>query len=163
MIRLGEKTDRIKIVEMRNKLQTHVEKSNPYIWRLTEEGRKNIPSNINEFLDNSDSVVFIYEEFGNVIGYIDGIIRVRTTLFPPVVGQIGTMFVEESHRRKGIGKNLVRKICSHFEEKGVDEVNLRYVIGNKEAESFWLSLGLRPVIRTALVNFKEIMSNLEET
>jgi GNAT superfamily N-acetyltransferase len=162
MIRAGEIGDRDKIVEMRHKLQTHVEKSNPYIWSLTEKGRKNIASNVNEFLDNPDSVVYVHEESGNVVGYIDGIIRYRTTLLPPVVGQIGTMFVEESYRRKGIGKSLVRKICSHFEEKGVDEVNLRYVIGNKEADSFWSSLGLRPVIRTTLINLKEIMSNLEK-
>ena len=162
MIRLATKDDRQKIVELRLKLQEHIEKSNPYTWKITDEGRVDLHRSVNEYLDNPDAIAFVYCDDGAVIGFIDGIIRRRTTYLPPVVGHIGTIFVDESHRRKGIGKKLVKKMCTHFEENNVDEVNLRYNIGNIEAESLWTSLGLRPVIRTTLLNFKEFKSNLDK-
>jgi GNAT superfamily N-acetyltransferase len=147
MIRKAEPKDREALIKMRNKGQIHMECSNPDIWRFTDEGRHQLAVQIDETMANPDSTIFVAEEEEKTIGYIEGFIRKRTTHLPPNVGHVGTSYVEERYRRKGIGTSLVKALCSHFKEDGVDQVNLRYVIGNEEAERFWTGFGFKPRAR----------------
>jgi RimJ/RimL family protein N-acetyltransferase len=161
MIRKAEPKDREALIKMRNKGQNHMERSNPDIWKFTEEGRHQLAVQIDETMANPDSIIFVAEEEGEIIGYIEGFIRKRTTHLPPIVGHIGTSYVEERYRRHGIGTSLVKALCSRFKEDEVDQVNLRYVIGNEEAERFWTGLGLKPVIITALMSFNALERKLK--
>jgi len=138
-----------------------MEDSNPDIWRYTEEGRKQIKTQIIDFLNNPNSIAFVAEENNRIIGYADGIISRRDTHLPPIVGHIGIIYVEEERRKKGVGTLLVKALYDYFEEKDVEQVNLRHVIGNMEAEKFWSALGFKPVIRTSLVSFQELGKRLK--
>jgi GNAT superfamily N-acetyltransferase len=155
-IRRAKPSDIECLIEMRVKLQTHIEAHNPLVWRYTDEGRKEIGAQLDKFMENPDSITLVAEEDGATIGYADGLISRRTNLLPPTVGHIGTVYVEEPHRKRGVGTNLVKALCAHFSREGVDQVNLRYVKGNTEAEVFWKGLGFTPVITTALTSLEAL-------
>jgi GNAT superfamily N-acetyltransferase len=112
-------------------------------------------------MEDSDSITLVAEEKETIIGYVDGLIRRRATQLPPTVGHIGTIYVEEPHRRCGVGTSLAKAICTHFRREGVDQVNLRYIVGNTEAERFWTGLGFKPVITTVLASLEEIERRLQ--
>jgi GNAT superfamily N-acetyltransferase len=133
-----------------------MEDSNPDIWRVTEEGKKQNKSQMVEFMENSNSITFVAEEENRIIGYADGLVRKRETHLPQIVGHIGMIYVEKENRNKGVGTLLVKELVDHFRENDVDQVNLRYVIGNSEAEEFWSGFGFKPVIITALIGIDEL-------
>jgi len=58
------------------------------------------------------------------------------------------VFVEEPYRRRGVGTRLVLALCQFFAAHGVEDISLRYVIGNRQAERFWNRLGFEPRIIT---------------
>jgi len=43
----------------------------------------------------------------------------------------------------------------------VEDVTLRYVIGNREAEEFWNGLGFQPIINTANARLMELEERLK--
>lgn len=51
---------------------------------------------------------------------------------------------------------MIRHVCEFFDSEGVEDVTLRYIIGNKEAERFWEKLGFKPVITTAKIDLKDL-------
>ena len=148
-IRKARPTDREALAEMRLLMQHHMEASNPNIWRMTEEGRRSITKDIEQMLSDEEGRVLVAEEDETVVGFTYGRVVIRETYTPKTVGHIDTIYVEPAQRRQGIGSGLVRELCRYFREQGVDEVNLRYVLGNEEADEFWRTLGLTPVIQTA--------------
>lgn len=56
-----------------------------------------------------------------------------------------------------MGKSLVEKLLMFFDSKNVEDVTLRYVSGNKEAENFWKEAGFDPVIITANQHLKDLI------
>jgi len=60
----------------------------------------------------------------------------------------------------GIGRRLVGELCRFFASKNVEEVTLNYIIGNKEGEGFWKTLGFKPIRIGANVQFKELMERV---
>ena len=144
------------ITQMRHQLQTHAETSNPNIWRLTQEGRQRIRQEIAEMLKDEAGTTLIAEDSGRPIGFIHGRTTHRTHLTPGAVGFIGVIYVEEPHRRRGTGTALVRELAKKFRAQGAEEVNLRYIIGNREATRFWTSLGLTPIITIANTPLEEL-------
>jgi GNAT superfamily N-acetyltransferase len=161
-IRRAKPSDREPLVEMRLLLQNHMEARSPIIWRYTDEGRRETGAQLDEFTENPNSITLVAEEDEHPIGYVDGLISRRTNLLPPTVGYIGTIYVREPHRKQGVGTRLVKELSNHFRREGVDQVNLRYVKGNTEAEEFWKSLGFKPVITTALTSLEELENRLRQ-
>ena len=162
-IRKARPTDREALKEMRLLMQHHMEASNPNIWRMTEEGRKSIAKDVEKMLSDDEGRVFVAEENEIIIGFTYGHIVSRETYTPRTIGHIDTIFVKPAQRRQGIGSDLVKELCRCFREQSVDEVNLRYVLGNKEAEEFWMALGLTPVIQTANTPLEALENKLKRT
>jgi ribosomal protein S18 acetylase RimI-like enzyme len=154
--RRANPTDKEHITEMRLQLQRHVETSNPNIWHLTEEGKNKISQEVEDMLADERGTVLIAKQEGQPIGYIYGQISHRTHLTPGAVGFISGIYVKENHRRRGIGTTLVRELAKTFRAQGMEEVNLRYIVGNREATKFWTSLGLTPVITIANTPLEEL-------
>jgi ribosomal protein S18 acetylase RimI-like enzyme len=162
-IRKVRASDRDELVRMRLRMQEHMEAANPGIWRITEEGRKQIGPDIEGVLSDGNGRILIAEKEGAVIGFAHERVVSRETYTPRTVGHIDTIYVEPAQRRRGIGSGLVRELCGYFRERGVDEVNLRYVLGNEEAEEFWRTLGLTPVIQTANTPLEALEEKLKRT
>jgi hypothetical protein len=130
-IRRAASPDVERIVELGLLLQEHVEESNPFVWRITEEGKKLIKQKVEADLANSNVLVLIAEADGEVIGYVQGEVTSRSDHVPGTVGQVSLMYVVKQFRR-------------------------RYVIGNKEAEGFWRKLGFEPIITTSRTSATEL-------
>lgn len=162
-IRKARASDKDELVRMRLRMQEHMEAANPGIWKITEEGRRRIWPEVEETLSNGEDRVLVAEEEGIIVGFTHGRVVSRETYTPRTVGHIDTIYVEPAQRRRGVGSGLVRELCRYFRERGVDEVNLRYVLGNDEAEEFWRILSLTPVIQTANTPLEALEEKLKRT
>jgi GNAT superfamily N-acetyltransferase len=95
---------------------------------------------------------------GEIVGSAHGEVIHRTDYWPKTVGSISTVYVVGKFKRKGVGALLVKKVCEFFDAEGVEDVTLRYIVGNKEAEGFGKKLGFRQVIATAALGLEELIS-----
>jgi len=134
-IRRAPNEDILDIVDMHLKLQRHLEASKPYIWR-TSQSR----SQITETYQNKDLILYIATQNNTTTGYICGQIQTRENMTPQTVGFIRNIYVKPKHRQKSTAPNLIKTLCKHYTQQNVDEVNFRYVKGNKEATQLWNKL-----------------------
>ena len=160
-IRRAASSDVERIVELKLLLQEHAEKSNPLIWRITEEGKKLLKQTVENDLANNNINVLLAEADGEIIGYVQGEVTRRSDHTPRTVGQISLMYVMKQSRRKGVGKRLVKELCKFFNSNKAEDLTVRYIIGNKEAEGFWRKLGFEPIITTSSTYPKALDSKLK--
>ena len=160
-IRRAASSDVERIVELRLLLQEHAEKSNPLIWRITEEGKNLLKQKVENELGNSNIEVLLAEAEGKTIGFVQGEVACRSDHTPRIVGQISLMYVVKQFRRKGVGKRLMKELRKFFSSSKAEDLTVRYIIGNKEAEGFWKKLGFEPIISTSGVYPKELDFKLE--
>jgi len=162
VVRDAKPSDIEKLVELRLSLQRHIEASNPMIWRITAEGLGLIEQGLEEAMRaDHDRMVVATTKNGEVIGFAHGQVSQRTDYRPNVVGTISKIYVQREFRRRGVGRRLVEGLCQFFRMKNVEEVTLRFVIGNREAEEFWRGLGFQPIINTANTHLKELGERLK--
>ena len=155
-IRKATPSDIDKLAQLRLLLQQHCEESNPMIWHMTKEGKTILKQRVQNELSTNNSHVLIAEMNGEIIGSAHGEITHRTDYTPKTVGSISTVYVVREFRKRGVGALLVKQLCELFDAEGVEDVTLRYIIGNKEAEAFWRKLGFKPIITTAKTSLKEL-------
>jgi GNAT superfamily N-acetyltransferase len=160
-IRRAVSSDAERIVELGMLLQEHVVKSNPLVWRITEEGKKLIKQKVEADLADSNVLVLIAETHGEVIGYVRGEVTRRSDHTPRTVGQVSLMYVVRQFRRKGVGRRLMEELCKFFDSNKTEDLTVRYVIGNKEAERFWRKLGFEPIIMTSSTYPSELDAKLK--
>jgi len=159
-IRRAASSDVERIVELGLLLQEHAEKSNPLIWRITEEGKKLIKQKVETDLTDSNVLVLLAEAHGEVIGYVRGEVTSRSDHVPRIVGQVSLMYVIKQFRRKGVGRRLMEELCKFFNSNKAKNLTVRYIIGNKEAEGFWGKLGFESIIMTSSTHLGELDSKL---
>jgi GNAT superfamily N-acetyltransferase len=142
-------------------LQDHVESSNADLWRMKLDARHNLKGQVIGRLQavNSCAVVAEHDEDG-VVGLIFGRIIVNNRYTPSRAGQIDQAFVRADHRRTGVGSRLVALLCGFFAAEGVEDISLRYVVGNEEAAAFWSAIGFKQRIVTAGVARKDLEREL---
>ena len=93
-------------------------------------------------LEETDAVIFVAEEKGELIGLIAGrIIDNGPIIIPEKIGYVGTTVVLSKYRRKGIAKALWERLKEWFVSKGIEEAQLYVVPDNDEAGGFWESRG----------------------
>jgi len=154
-----EDLERVK--EMRLSLQRHLEASNPLVWRATREWENRVRSELEGMLIDGHGRLLVALEGGHMVGFAYGRVHRRAEFFPRCVGEILMVYVEEGFRRRGIGSLLVGELCRFFRSENVEEVTLRYVIGNDEAELFWKNLGFKPVLQTANTSLRDLEDRLK--
>jgi ribosomal protein S18 acetylase RimI-like enzyme len=155
-IRRASSSDVERIVELRLLSQEHAEKSNPLIWRITKEGKKLLKQKVENDLADSNIQVLLAEADGEIIGYVQGEVTCRSDHMPTTVGQVSLMYVVKQFRRKGVGRRLVKELCKFFGSNKAEDLTVRYIIGNREAEGFWRKLGFEPIITTSSTHPKEL-------
>ena len=109
-IRRAASSDVERIVELRLLSQEHFEKSNPLIWRITEEGKKLLKQKVENDIANSNVQVLLAEADGEIIGYVQGEVTCRSDYMPRTVGQVSLMYVVKQFRRKGVGRRLMEEL-----------------------------------------------------
>jgi GNAT superfamily N-acetyltransferase len=148
-IRPAGPEDLDRLIELMLALQEHVEASNPHLWRLKPQARSRLKGQLTARLaaTGSCSLVAEHGEQG-VVGLAFGRITTNKSYTPTRTGFIDQLFVGADHRRMGIGSRLVAGLCRFFAAEGVDDLSLRFVVGNEEAHRFWTALGFSPRIVT---------------
>jgi ribosomal protein S18 acetylase RimI-like enzyme len=159
--RRAKTTDLDRLVELLLALQDHVEASNPTLWQMKSEARANFKGQLAARLKAKDACALVAEhEEEGVVGVIFGRVVANKRYKPDRTGQVDHAFVRVEHRRTGVGTQLVAELCHFFAERGIEDISLRYVVGNNEAASFWISLGFSPRILTVGAHRKEIEARL---
>lgn len=149
-IRPARQEDLDRLEELFLALQNHLEATNPDLWQMKKKARQGLRAQIANRLQGDDSLTLVAEHAGDgVVGVINGRIVTNTRYVPARAGTIDQAFVRQDHRRCGVGAALVAAICHFFAGEGVDDLSLRYVLGNEEAAAFWATLGFQPRIVTA--------------
>jgi ribosomal protein S18 acetylase RimI-like enzyme len=93
-------------------------------------------------LNDTDAVIFIAEEKGEIIGLISGRIQDNgPIILPEKIGYVGGVVVLSNHRRKGIAKAFWEKLKEWFVSRGIEEAQLYIVPDNDEARGFWQNCG----------------------
>jgi nitroreductase/GNAT superfamily N-acetyltransferase len=162
-IRHATPADLDALVDMRLALQAHLERRNASLWTLREESATaHIRRQVEEALGDSDEVTLVAcEGDGIPFGMLTGQVRDQPYRKPSRIGFINLFYVQERWRRQGVGRSLVQRLCLFFSGEDVEEISLRYVIGNIEAEQFWTTLGFQPRIITAGTTLQELTQHLE--
>ncbi|MGD2039911.1 MAG: GNAT family N-acetyltransferase [Anaerolineae bacterium] len=163
VIRAALPADLATVADLVHKLQDHLEASNPDLWRMTDEARANLKGQLAGRLRDPQVCALVAEhEREGIIGVIFGRIVTNKRYVPARAGQIDQAFVHENHRLQGIGSQLVAQLTRYFAQQGVEDISLRYVSGNQQAEAFWTALGFSPRIITAGAGRKRVTPELNE-
>jgi GNAT superfamily N-acetyltransferase len=148
-IRPARADDLDRLIVLLLALQDHVEASNPALWRIKSQARAELQTTLNARLSEPNACAFVAEHAeAGVVGVIFGRVATNDRYVPSQVGTIDHAFVEAEHRRAGVCSRLVAELCRYFAAVGVDDLSLRYVVGNCEAAAFWTELGFEPRIIT---------------
>jgi ribosomal protein S18 acetylase RimI-like enzyme len=107
-------------------------------------------------LESKDSRVFVVLGGGNIVGYAIA----QIAKYPPVFkreiyGYITDFVVKASHRRRGIGTELLQKIYDWFKPSGIDRIELRVAAQNEVGYSFWRKHGFQDYIHVLYKPFEE--------
>jgi len=144
------------LVALLEQLDEHVAGSNPRLWPA--EGRRR--EALLKTLRDDAACVLVAEADGELIGYMAGRVGRWESGPPHVIGHLLWAFVCEEWRSRGAGRALVDRLLGFFESRGVEDITLRYVIGNAHAERFWAMLGFTPLICIANVRPEELRDKL---
>lgn len=161
-VRKAVPSDADKIAELRLLGQEHFEKLNASIWRMTEEGKKLLKQKVENDLADSSIRILLAEKDHEIIGYVQGEVASRDDYLPRAVGHISLTYVVKQFRRKGVGRRLVRELLRFFGSNKVENLTVRYIIGNEEAEEFWRKLGFEPIMTTGSTQLGELDFKLKE-
>lgn len=142
MIRRFDSQDRESVDRLMIKLQEHFARVDTSNESLPFKDLSSAHDYMQRMLDDSDSmsgVVYVAEEIGNIVGFVQGVV-VNHRLGDDIVfdtthllrkdGWIGLLFVEPEQRGRGIGRQLMDKIKSHFVSEGCDTLRLLVLSGN---------------------------------
>jgi GNAT superfamily N-acetyltransferase len=125
-IRRAASSDVEKIVALGLLLQEHVEKINPLIWRITEEGKKLIKQKSQDDLADSNVLVLLAEADNEVIGYVRGEVTNRIDHTPRTVDHVSLMYVVRQFRRRGVGRRLMKELCKFFSSNKAESLSARF-------------------------------------
>lgn len=150
-----------RLVELLLALQDQLERSNPRLWRMKPDARHSLRPQIAVRIEAAGACALVAEhEQDGVVGVIFGRIVVNNRYIPSRAGQIDQAVVHADHRRMGVGSRLVALLCRFFAAEDVEDVSLRYVVGNEQAAAFWTALGFAPRILTAGVAREDLEHRL---
>ena len=99
---------------------------------------------------------------GELVGMATGRILRKEEMTVKVAGSIERVIVRKKWRGGGIGTRLVAALSSFFDEKGVGDITVRYVLGNVEGETFWKGLGFEPRIEIANIGPGKLRQELKK-
>ena len=98
-------------------------------------------------LSNPNSLVLVAEHSGTVIGYVFA--DVESTNWMELRGPCGVVhdvYVDESARRLGAGRELMRAAIAWIRSKGRSQVVLQTKTRNEHAQRLFATLGFRPTM-----------------
>lgn len=111
-------------------------------YSVTEE---ELVVRLERLLPDTDNAVFVFHN-DDVVGSLSGWAHVYGKhLIELEYAEIGGLVVDHESRRKGIGRQLMRKCEEWAREKGYKEIRLRSGGQRKEAHAFYEKIGYKNI------------------
>ena len=111
-------------------------------FALGPGGSQSVRVHLAELLRDDNERVFVAEENGALIGFINGAVRENPLVFAErYIGYIADALVTARSRRRGVGEQLVNAINAWFRERGVRIIHLTAAAGNPISQTFWRKMG----------------------
>ncbi len=156
-IREAELQDIPFLIEMRKKLEKHVEKNNKLFLCHSNSFIQNLNAYYQSKIRKPSSKLFLAYVKGepeNVVGMSLGKIVSNDEHDPPRTGRIDDVWVEPEYRRMGTCEIMVKELVEFFKRNKVYDLVLEYAIYDHEAEETWRKMGFQPsvIISTAKID-----------
>jgi ribosomal protein S18 acetylase RimI-like enzyme len=146
-IREYKPSDRPRIVRCIEELQDYLVNVDElkFTRRMPEYGEHFTEKLLQEVRDKNGRI-YVAENKNKIVGFIAGIVyewstEVLLECIPLKSGRILELFVDSKHRRRGIGKMLMRKIEEYFRMSGCNVFRVEVFKPNTEAYQFYQVLG----------------------
>lgn len=103
---------------------------------------------LKDVLARDTSVAFVAEADGEITGFISGgVERNHPDRLPEMHATVGYLWVAQSARRKGIGRQLFAAVCDWARgREGISHLEMTVLSADQEAAAFWRSMGFSPFI-----------------
>ena len=150
IIREATKDDIEVLVEFRPLLQTFMTELNPNLFGLAPgwEGKKR-EQYATTIGDPQKYLIVACLGANAPVGMGLASIVAHPDFLPPQFGYVDDIWVAPDSRKSGVGSRIVDSLMAFFDTMGVDHITPNYVVGNPEAERFWLKRGFEPVVVAA--------------
>ena len=125
-------------------LQNFIELRTEYLKRIDKQNKTSEEVDINKIKKEfqiflkKDKLFFVAEEKKKIIGYIAGNIFINPW---NKGGYIDDLYVSNNFRKKGIGKNLIKKFLEELKKRKIKTCQLGVSKTNKKAQNLYKKLG----------------------
>ena len=143
MIRLADERDAEVIGQLWEQMVRYHAQYDPLTFRAAEDGAAMYARGICDRLQDPMARVLVAEIDGGVRGYVSGVIAdITTEMFLPLrCGFLADIFVAAAYRRRGLGRDLVERLCLWFRAQDVAHFEWQVSASNRAALEFWRSIG----------------------
>jgi GNAT superfamily N-acetyltransferase len=104
---------------------------------------EDVAARLEVLLDHPDHAVFVTEETGGIVGWIQ--VSLSILVESPPTAVVGGLVVDERHRRRGIGPLLLREADAWAREKGATRLRVPCNVTRADAHRFYEREGFREV------------------
>ncbi|MFX1574693.1 MAG: GNAT family N-acetyltransferase [Promethearchaeota archaeon] len=109
-----------------------------------DDGHLNFKNYVSELIKSKEALVLVALDEGNVVGYSIALMQYYPPVFKQrVYGLINDMAIKETHRRRGIGGQLLSRIYEWFNYHNLNRIELRVSVNNPIGYSFWKKHGFK--------------------
>jgi len=106
-----------------------------YAWWLEREMRRD------------QAIVLVAESAGEVIGYSYATMEDRDyNRLIDGFGELHDVFVTDSERGRGVGRQLLQAMLAALEARGIDRIVLSTMVDNEAAQRMFRAAGFRPTM-----------------
>ena len=114
----------------------------PRFWIRADDARERYREWMVEAIEADDRILLVAQCRGGIVGFLHGMLEHSPPVMAPkFTGYISDIIVVSDCRQRGVGRGLVEAATMWFQAQGAVEMALNVVLGNREAEAFWQSLG----------------------
>jgi len=132
------------------------EAHHPVFFKIEDLKDEQVRAYFARFTQDDDYKAFIALDGERIIGNINVYIKEQAEYWTvKQLGAISGLMVAESHRRSGIGGQMLERAIDFFAEKGVRYYSVYTATANQGAIDFYLSNGMAPLHTTLLGEFSK--------
>lgn len=111
-------------------------------FAVNKDARETFSREMAEHFGKRDYRLAVAEDNGQLAGFCFSYISRKPKFFSlQKFGLIGDLYIKPSHRRMGIGKQLVADAMDFFAQHQINQIELLVAMKNTNAIEFWESLG----------------------